>query len=715
MKTAIADGIQRAFTQARAVAEAFAVHQSNFLTHQTTDVHSFSTASVDQLRLIIAQYHADIALISSLPTSSPVGILSIDTAGLKAKYLPQPKLRLSEVEKLIPQIAREQCKILLDKLRDAQSKISAIPATVEQFVSLMSFLTVVHDSEDADNASFSYLNDLYVLMSDSKLRIADTDKAMLERVSQLRSQFRTALVLSEAAINANTERFSKELESAIPALASDVKAMNAQLQFEDIHRVDADELSVIEYLTQKSTETAELESRASKFAYYQSVLNVDVSAFEEVKALRVDVDTKLALWHAVRDWASMSQSWIKCRFDCIDVDDIARNISSITKVVSRAKRSMESSLVIQKLKANIDSFKETLPVVSDLRLPTLQRHHWEQIHSLFHHEIQSDANFTLGTLIALNATAHKNAIAQIANSANNESKLVAQLNKVIELWTTITLTVVPHRDCKDVYILGALDDVSTALDESLVSIASISASRYVEPIRESVDEWNNKLMTLFDTLDEWTMVQRQWIYLETIFSSADIIRQLPEEYALFNKVDRAFKDLMRRTNDQPNAIIAGCAPQLFDSLTTYNVWLDKVQKQLESYLETRRQAFPRFYFLSNDELLKILAQSKSVANVIPHLRKCFDNILDLDYVDRDIKAMISSEGERVALGSNMKARGPAEAWLPALEADMIKSLRRAVKRGLTDYHKANRRSDWVLDKIGQVVSVVSQIVWSERM
>lgn len=55
-------------------------------------------------------------------------------------------------------------------------------------------------------------------------------------------------------------------------------------------------------------------------------------------------------------------------------------------------------------------------------------------------------------------------------------------------------------------------------------------------------------------------------------------------------------------------MVACTQPGLLEQIETHNRMLDEVMKCLEAYLETKRIAFPRFFFLSNDELLEILAQ-----------------------------------------------------------------------------------------------------------
>jgi len=57
-----------------------------------------------------------------------------------------------------------------------------------------------------------------------------------------------------------------------------------------------------------------------------------------------------------------------------------------------------------------------------------------------------------------------------------------------------------------------------------------------------------------------------------------------------------------------------------------NYRLEVIQRALEVYMESKRYVFPRFYFISNYELLEILGNSKNPESIQPYLKKLFTNI-----------------------------------------------------------------------------------------
>jgi len=78
---------------------------------------------------------------------------------------------------------------------------------------------------------------------------------------------------------------------------------------------------------------------------------------------------------------------------------------------------------------------------------------------------------------------------------------------------------------------------------------SMAFSPYKKPFEERLMRWEAQLSLVSEVIDEWLALQRAWMYLEPIFSSPDILQQLPQEGKKYSSVDRIWRKVSAASND----------------------------------------------------------------------------------------------------------------------------------------------------------------------
>uniref|UniRef100_A0A8B9LEL4 Dynein axonemal heavy chain 12 n=1 Tax=Astyanax mexicanus TaxID=7994 RepID=A0A8B9LEL4_ASTMX len=364
--------------------------------------------------------------------------------------------------------------------------------------------------------------------------------------------------------------------------------------------------------------------------------------------------------------------------------------------------------------------QEHIPMVSILCNPGIRARHWEQMSEIVNHDLTPNSGTTLRKVLKQNLSAYMEHFETISAAASKEFSLEKAMQNMVETWDIISFSHHAHRE-SGVSILTAVDEIQTMLDDQIVKTQTMRGSPFIKPFEKEIKAWEERLIRIQDTIDEWLKVQAQWLYLEPIFSSQDIMQQMPEEGQLFQTVDKHWREVMRHCVKDPKVLPATSLTGLLEKLQESNNLLEQIMKGLNAYLEKKRLFFPRFFFLSNDEMLEILSETKDPLRVQPHLKKCFEGIAKLDFLPNlDIQAMYSSEGERVELIqliSTSEARGAVEKWLVQVEDVMLSSIRDVINRSrlVRPYFLETKRSQWVREWPGQVVLCTSQMYWTQEV
>lgn len=200
---------------------------------------------------------------------------------------------------------------------------------------------------------------------------------------------------------------------------------------------------------------------------------------------------------------------------------------------------------------------------------------------------------------------------ELIHKAENEVLIERAMDELVSRWNSMEFTFKVQskhnkNDGPPSIILVDTDPIVQILEDDSMRLQVISMSTFISPFRELLNQWERNLSLVYEIIDQWMNVtQRKWLYLKELFVD-DNTGQLGNVIELFNRIDITYRQILDESSAHPSIMTVCMTPNRLDLFFRLSEGLENCQKLLNDFVEIKRRAFPRFYFIGKEELLSIL-------------------------------------------------------------------------------------------------------------
>ena len=550
-------------------------------------------------------------VMTELPAAVTIGAFQINTFAVRAMLVEKHRSVVAALKSLVVKNAGDKCNEINEHFNEMMTQLSKPAHSPEHAQELRQYFKECESQIANLQPEVNELPAYYDFLDEFFYEMPEDDDALKWQTftfsNKIMEQIETATESCEAAEN----EFQDSMVKQQGMFGSEIMHCNNVVSGYN-QKLDTGTLDIMAAECKKfRKKLGDIDMQAKEFNAHEGIFGMDQTDYGQVGKLIKEFEPFAQMWETADSFVVHHELWLNGVFLDLDAEAIEKEVNDSTKtMIKTAKQfSMRDNCegcveICEKYKKEMEDFKPLLPMILALRNPGMRDRHWEQLSEEIGFTLKPDKHFKLQQCLDMNLMDHLEAIEKVGEVAGKEYMLETALQGMYKEWEGVELEILDYRET-GTYILRGSEEMIQLIDDQITMTQAISFSPFKGVFEKEIDEWDDKLNIVSEVIDEWLACQRNWQYLEPIFGSEDIMKQLPLESTRFSTVDQKWRKNMANAKKNPGVVSFCASNKLLNDFQESLKLLELVNKGLNDYLETKRAGFARFYFLSNDELLEI--------------------------------------------------------------------------------------------------------------
>ncbi|EDV26240.1 uncharacterized protein TRIADDRAFT_54030 [Trichoplax adhaerens] len=460
--------------------------------------------------------------------------------------------------------------------------------------------------------------------------------------------------------------------------------------------------------------------------------------FSRLTAILKNIDIRQEMWKYIEVSEGRIRDWMNTSFYKLDVTKLIHKVNEWKNASVQLRNQLPiGDRVLDYWKKSLVDIERHTPFLAKLSTKSLKARHWKDIFIGIGQPYDSTWLFTTKELLSFDLELHTSLINSVVARADAEFALEGSFQQICKVWEDKKLQLTKHipivqvsnvnqtpmstdsnvneiakqdsRMDDDALVLMGVEELKVQLEDHQITLRGMLVSSHLADLRYQVEAWSTMLQQLNEIIDSWSNCQQKWLLLYNVFQRKRIKTDLSKQYQEFEKINSGYKDFLRSVVENPKVLnlvnrrrsqkahkdVHG--ENLLQLLFNYSDTQDQIIKHLYFLLEEARNEFPRFYFISNHQLLDIMSYADNPSALAQFVNHCFPGILSLKLIlpeqtisvmrntTNEINAAFNAhllqvsalEGnldEVVELTTRIKAESQPHKWFAAVETGMKESL-----------------------------------------